>query len=325
MTKNRKFSEQKLLLKVLENHEIRAVNEPSDGGLDFTDWIRREDLERGLSINRIDKIVDKPVIMEAEGPPVFSLVTFFSGEGYLSITDGKKLKLIPNTLVLFYSKAIANGRNEFYPPSPLKFIEVRFNIEFLQKIIPRELNKFTELFVSDYSVPSKNAWLKSVLTPPEILPIMQDLWDLNLPDSALKTLYLKGKALEVLSLVIQFFEKQNNSKNNVSLSPSDKRKIYQARELLEKKPDKEWQIAEISRTVGINERKLKFGFRSILGASVYASLQQIRMELAINLLLETEESITDIALTVGYSNPSHFSQLFKRYYKCTPKQYRYKA
>jgi AraC family transcriptional regulator len=46
------------------------------------------------------------------------------------------------------------------------------------------------------------------------------------------------------------------------------------------------------------------------------------MARARQLLLETDRSIIDIGLDVGYSSPSHFSQVFKRQVGVTPSHYR---
>ncbi len=51
-------------------------------------------------------------------------------------------------------------------------------------------------------------------------------------------------------------------------------------------------------------------------------LQKLRMEEVTYLLLQTDFSVTEIAIKVGYSNRSHFYKLFYSYYHSTPKEYR---
>jgi len=46
------------------------------------------------------------------------------------------------------------------------------------------------------------------------------------------------------------------------------------------------------------------------------------MDAARRLLRETKQSVVDIALDVGYTNPSHFSQLFRRETGLSPSDYR---
>jgi AraC family transcriptional regulator len=48
----------------------------------------------------------------------------------------------------------------------------------------------------------------------------------------------------------------------------------------------------------------------------------LRMDAARRLLRETKESIVAVALEVGYTNPSHFAQLFRRENGLSPSDYR---
>jgi AraC family transcriptional regulator len=49
---------------------------------------------------------------------------------------------------------------------------------------------------------------------------------------------------------------------------------------------------------------------------------RLRMIRARLLLLETRRSIIDVGLEVGYSSPSHFSQVFRREVGVTPSEFR---
>jgi AraC family transcriptional regulator len=46
------------------------------------------------------------------------------------------------------------------------------------------------------------------------------------------------------------------------------------------------------------------------------------MEEARRLLRETKMNVVDVALEVGYTNPSHFAQLFRRETGLSPSDYR---
>jgi len=48
----------------------------------------------------------------------------------------------------------------------------------------------------------------------------------------------------------------------------------------------------------------------------------LRMDAAKRLLRETKRSVVEIALDVGYANPSHFAQLFRRETGLAPSDYR---
>jgi AraC-like DNA-binding protein len=50
-------------------------------------------------------------------------------------------------------------------------------------------------------------------------------------------------------------------------------------------------------------------------------VRKLRMEKALELIESGENSILQVALSVGYSNPSHFSAAFKRFYGRLPSSY----
>ena len=63
-------------------------------------------------------------------------------------------------------------------------------------------------------------------------------------------------------------------------------------------------------------------FKSALGMSPSRYHIRLRMDEARRLLRETKRSVVEIALDVGYSNPSHFAQLFRRETGLAPSNYR---
>jgi AraC-like DNA-binding protein len=80
-------------------------------------------------------------------------------------------------------------------------------------------------------------------------------------------------------------------------------------------------IAALARRVGLNECYLKAEFRQRTGLSIGEFVRKLRMENALELIESGECSILQVALSVGYSNPSHFSAAFKRFHGRLPSSY----
>lgn len=76
-------------------------------------------------------------------------------------------------------------------------------------------------------------------------------------------------------------------------------------------------IAELARAVGLNEKKLCYGFKELYGTTVYGYLFEHKMQLARRLLTTTDRSVKEIAWECGYDDPSHFSVAFKRRWRET--------
>ncbi len=138
---------------------------------------------------------------------------------------------------------------------------------------------------------------------------------------SLRNLFAEAKASELLSLSIQSLidAEAVRYQRDTGLTSKDVEKLHQARQELEEQFLDPPRIAELARSVGINEAKLMRAFKQVFGTTIFDFTQQLRMELAKKLIETTELSITEIALEVGYDYSSNFTTAFKRYFGITPK------
>jgi len=73
---------------------------------------------------------------------------------------------------------------------------------------------------------------------------------------------------------------------------------------------------------GISETSLKNYFRGVFGCGYSQFQKDLRMKKAAQYLLETDQSIGEIADLVGFSTQSKFTLAFKAYYGVTPLEYK---
>lgn len=71
-----------------------------------------------------------------------------------------------------------------------------------------------------------------------------------------------------------------------------------------------------------NSFYLNMIFKKALGITMHQYVLLLRIKLAKRLIRETEKSITDIAMEVGFNSPSYFAQIFKKTQGCSPAKYR---
>ena len=83
-------------------------------------------------------------------------------------------------------------------------------------------------------------------------------------------------------------------------------------------------IEDLSKQFLMNPTTLKKAFKDVYGMSIAAHMKQHRMEHAAKLLLETKDSIAQIAFAVGYESQSRFTNTFKEAYGVLPSMYRKK-
>lgn len=80
-------------------------------------------------------------------------------------------------------------------------------------------------------------------------------------------------------------------------------------------------IDEAADMAGVSARTLQRRLGQA-GISYSGLLQQVRYERAASCLRESDVTILEVALRVGYEDPSHFSRAFRRVAGVSPKQYR---
>ena len=83
-------------------------------------------------------------------------------------------------------------------------------------------------------------------------------------------------------------------------------------------------IEDLAKQFLMNPTTLKKVFKETYGTSLAAHMKQHRMEKAAELLVNTDMSISRIALTVGYESQSRFTAAFKEAYDMLPTVYRKK-
>ncbi len=84
------------------------------------------------------------------------------------------------------------------------------------------------------------------------------------------------------------------------------------------------RISDISSFSGVTQNHLCKLFKKATGKSIMETLLDVRLSEAAVLLQNTDISVGEIAYSVGFSDPKHFSQMFKKKYQSTPGNYRSK-
>lgn len=82
-------------------------------------------------------------------------------------------------------------------------------------------------------------------------------------------------------------------------------------------------LADISNAADISERECMRCFQKTIQISPIQYLLKCRIMQGAEMLLgEQGKSISEIAMNCGFNSPSNFTKFFRRYYNCTPREYR---
>jgi len=85
--------------------------------------------------------------------------------------------------------------------------------------------------------------------------------------------------------------------------------------------DENFSIEALSRDIGISRPQLYRKIVTLTGRSPNDLIIDLRMSKALSLLKKKAGNISQIALEVGYSNPSYFAKCFTKKFGCTPSKY----
>ena len=87
-------------------------------------------------------------------------------------------------------------------------------------------------------------------------------------------------------------------------------------------PGEARSLSEVAVAVGVHPATLARGFRKAYGCSVGAYLRRLRVARAARQLADTDAPLAEIALSAGFSDQSHFSNVFRRETGLSPSAFR---
>ncbi|TQR42209.1 helix-turn-helix domain-containing protein [Paenibacillus popilliae] len=157
---------------------------------------------------------------------------------------------------------------------------------------------------------------------PTILVILWQMMKCPYPKK-IRDLYLETKVRELLLIYlypITCFSTNCWSGKKSILRGDDAERICAAQQLLLQNLDNPPSLIELSRRVGLNDFKLKAGFKEVFDMTVFGYLREKRMQKAFYLLQQGGSNVSEVASAVGYSNPGYFAAVFEQKYGVKPSQ-----
>lgn len=139
-----------------------------------------------------------------------------------------------------------------------------------------------------------------------------------------KKMFLYAKCLEIVAAQINALECAKNKTPVYCKTDYDRERILFARDYLLQHMDMPPSLSELSHIAGINEFKLKRGFKELFNTTVFGYLAEHRLQLAKYDILEGKKTATEIAFELGYASPQHFSTAFKKKFGVSPKNAKYR-
>lgn len=132
----------------------------------------------------------------------------------------------------------------------------------------------------------------------------------------LNKLYFESISGELMIALMESLCAKNHVK--INLTGQDKELLRYAKKLLLEDVQNPPTISQLARLVGLNEDKLKKGFKIEFNNTVFKTLTEYRMQQAMENIQKYDVSVTKAAHDAGYENVSKFISAFRRTFGKTP-------
>ncbi len=106
-----------------------------------------------------------------------------------------------------------------------------------------------------------------------------------------------------------------------SLTTREMKLVKKISDSIKKSPEYPYSISSLCQENALSPAKLQEGFKLLHGTTVGDYIKNLRVEKAEELIRTTDLNISEVVYSVGLSSRSYFSKIFKKRYKCSPKNY----
>lgn len=132
----------------------------------------------------------------------------------------------------------------------------------------------------------------------------------------------KDENIEFLIALKNILPKLNNKALPIILPVTDDERMRKILRYLEKNLSERISLENISSKFNLSERSMSRLFRSILHTSFLQYLKTLRMIKAIELILKTNQTLSEISYSVGYESLGAFSNTFYEFTHSRPSELR---
>jgi len=130
------------------------------------------------------------------------------------------------------------------------------------------------------------------------------------------------KLIENRKQLQKHFSKTLNINPGLAITSAESKFLKQLQSVLDEHiTDSEFTSDRFGKMMHMSRTQLHRKLKAITGMSASEFIRSQRLKLAVQLLQESDASISEIAYQVGFNTPSYFSKCFKETYHCSPNEY----
>jgi len=307
---------------ILKNNPSIADNTQGFNG-HFSDSSLKKNSFDGIRLLYGKLNFKKPVLVTvASSSPYIEMYFSLKGSRHMIFSQSRQQCMIPSG----HHNMLYIPDTEFYiEPDTTNTSNISLQVQFTEEYFQRFLQMEDPLFVPFLEKIDKSSL--SILSEHD-MPITAEMYT-ELQDivncekkGIFRQLFIETRVLNLLRLQFEQYEKLLVKKKYSFVKDYDIEKIYQVKEILDENINSSYSLKELAQKVGLNDFKLKKGFKEIFGITVFGYLSDLRMKIAKEMLSENNKSISEISEYCGYSFVQSFITAFKNKYGITPDKFR---
>lgn len=280
---------------------------------------RSDDWEKTIAlVERIDEGVSLAVLkgrptstlwLPSPGTAVFGMQIWLSDGCQVGFDQGPQALPRTGDLALFEHAGALGSLTRIPAGANVHVVDVRFTPTALHTHGALEWAACLQSpDARDYSVPSQGGMLAMRAAPAPLLAVAAGMLKPPVHTRQAQALWRRARVYDMLALVTDLVAARDSKP--LPLDPETMKQLDLAQQALRQDLGHPWAVASLARHVGLPEKRLQAAFRLGAGMSVYAYLRKLRLDAAAD-LLHGGASVTDAAISVGFSNLSHFSKSFR--------------
>lgn len=202
-----------------------------------------------------------------------------------------------------------SGGKEYYT------FDIHFTKPYLSRLAPSfpKLDKWLEKV--EKNIPADLVPVNYFLTP-EMVTVVHHMLNCSFSNDVAK-FYIEAKVMELLIMALDHTAGEQ-IKAPIKLSPYDIEMLNEVKRIVLSDFENNISLLKLTRMVGLNVFKLKKGFKTLFGKSIFEFQLAAKMEKAKELLTATKLPVVDIAYMMGYEHLSNFNTAFRKHFGYTP-------
>ncbi|WP_127018624.1 helix-turn-helix domain-containing protein [Flagellimonas beolgyonensis] len=303
-------------------HILSVSNEKAEGSIRFItfDW--------GVSLLEYDITFMDEVLIVVDTSNYNPINFYYCLEGYCGHKFGYESDEQIKIMEQFQSVILTNrdgGISDRYFPKDVKVVASVIQVRrkpFLRKRLNQgeELNKQLYNVFLDADHEKVFAYYGSYNL--KIADVMASLQKVK-AKGMIWVMQIEGLVYQILSMhMIQHNKEVLGTRPQTSLLKRELKTIRSFAKKIEKHIAQDFSLEEISAETGLTQAKLQEGFKLLYNKTVTEFIRNARLEVARDLIANSELNISEVVYSIGFTSRSYFSKIFKEKFGISPSEFK---